>query len=71
MTTSDATPATSTTTINNTQVNMIGQDNADDALRRLAFALAKLEHQAPLLDAAAGDAQGEEAIQPNSPPRPF
>jgi hypothetical protein len=47
---------------NNTQVNVsqvnVGSDNALEAARRLAFALRKLQDQAPLLEAAASHTQG-------------
>jgi hypothetical protein len=70
------TPEPLSQTVNNTQVNVStvnvpGGESALEAARRLAFALRKLQEQAPLLDAATGHAQGEEAIRPNGLPRPF
>jgi hypothetical protein len=43
------------TTINNTQVNVVGaaQETALDAARRLAFAIEKAARAAPLLEARA------------------
>ena len=51
-------------TVNNTQVNvstvnMTGEESALDGARRLAFALAKLQHARPLLEAATTRAPNE------------